>query len=322
MINNVEHYISELLYTHDCVIIMGFGGFIGNKNSAKLNIKAGIITPPGKSILFNTELKENDGLLINHIAKQENLSQEKAKDKVIDFVNENLLKLNKYKSLRVNKIGIFSLSSENKIIFSQDLAMNYNLSSYGLHPTINHSIKRNQKIQIDKSLKDISNRNEFSSKKLLKIAAILIPLIGISLISITQQNGINNLYIQMASILPIETSIDTKSEAYIDEKVVIISNEIIQPVKKEIKSTVPKNETTVVIKKDNFFVIAGAFSERKNANNLVSRLNRWNYKASIVNDGNNKIMRVCYSKHISKELALIELKKIRNENPEAWILSL
>ena len=33
----------------------------------------------------------------------------------------------------------------------------------------------------------------------------------------------------MASILPIETSIDTKSEAYIDEKVVIISNEIIQP---------------------------------------------------------------------------------------------
>ncbi|MEC8853074.1 MAG: SPOR domain-containing protein, partial [Bacteroidota bacterium] len=30
----IEHYISDLLYLHDCVIIPGFGGFVGNKKSA------------------------------------------------------------------------------------------------------------------------------------------------------------------------------------------------------------------------------------------------------------------------------------------------
>ena len=101
MRNSVEHYISELLFTHDCVIVIGFGGFVGNKNSAKLNPSAGIISPPGKSILFNTELSENDGILIDHLVKNEKISQQEAKKNIIKFVNENLNKLKKYKSLRI-----------------------------------------------------------------------------------------------------------------------------------------------------------------------------------------------------------------------------
>ena len=62
--------------------------------------------------------------------------------------------------------------------------------------------------------------------------------------------------------------------------------------------------------------------KKENAKKLVARLSRWSYNSSIVNDGNNKIMRVCYESYSNKENALSDLKKIRTENPDAWILSL
>ena len=69
----VGHYISELLFFHDCVILPNFGGLVGNPQSAKLNKTTGILSPPSKQILFNANLKTNDGLLITHISNQENV---------------------------------------------------------------------------------------------------------------------------------------------------------------------------------------------------------------------------------------------------------
>ena len=87
MNNSVAHYISELLFLHDCVIIPDFGGFIGNRKSAQLNKTTGRLIPPSKQILFNRNLTTNDGLLINHIAQNESISQHEAKQKLEEFVN-------------------------------------------------------------------------------------------------------------------------------------------------------------------------------------------------------------------------------------------
>ena len=87
MNHSIEKYISDLLYDNDCVIIMGFGGFVCNQKYAKLDEETGILSPPNKTILFNSQLKENDGLLINHISKHEKISQEDAKNEVLKFVD-------------------------------------------------------------------------------------------------------------------------------------------------------------------------------------------------------------------------------------------
>ena len=94
MNKSVAHYISELLFLHDCVIVPEFGGFVGNRQSAKLNKTTGALTPPSKQILFNTNLKTNDGLLISHIANQEEIAQDIAKQNVTLFSNESNVKLN------------------------------------------------------------------------------------------------------------------------------------------------------------------------------------------------------------------------------------
>ena len=79
MKKTIDTYISELLFLHDCVIIPEFGGFVGNNKSAVLNKNTNTIYPPSKDILFNKNLRKNDGLLINHIANSEVISNKKSK---------------------------------------------------------------------------------------------------------------------------------------------------------------------------------------------------------------------------------------------------
>ena len=318
MKNSVEYYISQLLYKNDCVIVMNFGGFICSSISANLNKKTGILTPPNKSILFNPQLKDNDGLLINHIAQSEGISQEDSKINLLKFVEQSLKNLNKFKSCRFEEIGLFTLNSDKNIIFTQDLKTNYNLNSFGFQDIINNKITRDNSEIIEESLKLIKKKNNFTTKRLLKAAAIIIPLIGISFLSITQEDRINNIYTQIANVSPISFKKDNVSVLK-DQ-----GNKEIK-IKQEIQSEIINNEVSqvfkeVIIPSQKFYIIAGAFSVEKNANKLKNRLKSWNYNSSIIK--NDKMMRVSYDSFDSKEQALILLSKIRKENPQAWILTI
>ena len=313
MKNTIEHYLSQLLYTNDCVILIGFGGFVCSNTSSKLNRQTGLLSPPNRSILFNNQLIDNDGLLINQIAKSEEISQEQAKDEVLKFVDQNTTNLKKYRSLRFNKIGLFTLKNDNKIVFTQDLATNYNLDSFGMQSAVFSSVKRDNSEIIEGQLKIIKQKNNFSPKRLLKVAAILIPLIGISLISITQQKNINSIYTQMAGLNPFNSEVaknTTIAIAEINKKVNTPTLDI---------ETDNTNKKPILVQQKHY-IIAGAFSVEKNATKMMNKLNRWNYNSTIIN--NKSIMRVSYDSFTTKNQAINALVSIRKENPEAWILSI
>jgi hypothetical protein len=297
---------------------MNFGGFICSSISANLNKKTGILTPPNKSILFNPQLKDNDGLLINHIAQSEGISQEDAKINLLKFAEQSLKNLNKFKSCRFEKIGLFTIDTEENIIFTQDLKTNYNLNSFGFQDIINNKITRDNSEIIEESLKLIKKKNNFTTKRLLKAAAIIIPLIGISFLSITQEDRINNIYTQIANVNPI---------SFKKDNVIVLKDQGNKEIKikEEIQPEIINNEISqvfeeVIIPNQKFYIIAGAFSVEKNANKLKNRLNSWNYNSTIIK--NEKMMRVSYNSFDSKEQALISLSKIRKENPQAWILTI
>ena len=312
MNKTVVKHISNLLYDHDCVIITNFGAFVCNHTSAKLDDVTGILSPPGKSILFNSQLKENDGLLINHISQKENISLDDAQIELAKFVEDCKKNLSQFKSLRFDKIGLLTLNDENKIIFSQDSNINYNKNSFGLQDLVNNKISRDHAEVVEESLKIIKSKKTFNSKRILKAAAILIPLIGISLLSITQEKAVNKVYNQIAELNPLSVF---KSE----NKEIPVNNIITKEVKKEIEKPSVVIEKEQVSKKQ-YYIIAGAFSVEANANKLQSRLNKWNYNSTVIRGEN--IMRVSYDEFKSKEEALISLAKIRKENPQAWILTI
>ncbi len=102
----MEKHILNLLNHNLRVIIPDFGAFI-------IRQKEPVI------IVFNEFLKYNDGLLIDYIAKTEQLEKEIARQKVVDYA-ENILKtLNAGKEFKIAGIGILRKTESEKIEFIQ-----------------------------------------------------------------------------------------------------------------------------------------------------------------------------------------------------------
>jgi hypothetical protein len=78
-------YISQLLYRYQFVTVPGFGAFLTEIQSAQWNANSNAFYPPKKLISFNSHLKNNDGLLANHIAQTEKTTYENA---VVAIENE------------------------------------------------------------------------------------------------------------------------------------------------------------------------------------------------------------------------------------------
>ena len=65
---DITAFVRELMFSHDCVIVPGFGGFIGNYSPAHIDKASGTFYPPVKLISFNRNLNHNDGLLAGKIS--------------------------------------------------------------------------------------------------------------------------------------------------------------------------------------------------------------------------------------------------------------
>ena len=311
----IEHYISDLLYLHDCVIIPGFGGFVGNKKSAYIHPVSGIIYPPSKAFLFNKNLRQNDGLLATHIARMEGIELSKTTDLIEDFVKKIQSELEQRSAFKLQNVGTFTKGKEGNISFLQDKDHNYNLASFGMQAT--HRAKKVERtISQDKEviLKSIGQKD--FGKTIRRAAAVLIPLIGLSLIGITQEENINKVYSQMANLNPF-TSTKTEIVALETKPEVVI--EIVAPTITKVKEETVKIAISIVEQSKTYFIIAGAFAEKKNADRLLYKLSNLNYKPSIVKGGN--LMRVSYNSFQDRENALLALAEIRKENKSAWLLT-
>ena len=311
MKQTIEHYISNLLYLHDCVIIPGFGGFVGNKKSAFIHPVSGIIYPPSKELLFNKNLTQNDGLLATHIAKQENIDLSETSSLIEDFVQSIQTELNSRSAFKLQKVGTFTKGKEENISFLQDKNQNYNLASFGMQA--NHKSKKVERTISDEKeviVKTIKQKD--FGETLKRAAAVLVPLIGLSLIGITQEKNINDIYSQMANLNPF-----TNSKTEIVKKA--STKEIEVPIVEIFETEKVEIVIPIITEQHTYYIIAGAFAEQKNANKMLRKLKRWNYDASIV-EGEN-LMRVSYNSFSKKEEAIMALAEIRKDNKSAWLLT-
>ena len=297
MTYSVEEHIKELLFRHDCVIIPNFGGLVSNPVSSKINTVSGTIFPPSKLIVFNKNLSINDGLLINYISKKEKISIDDSKNIVFDFSKKITDSLMTERSMRLNNIGLFTLGSEDNIIFHQDIANNFDLNSFGFESF---------QIQKKTKAKKIIDINQLSTTKKIsyKAAAVLIPLILLSLTNILLDTSTSNFNIQKSDLIFFKKSKVPK----------------LNVTEKKTEKEIEKIETITTLKMKNYHVIAGAFIEKRNAEKLNNSLIESNFKSEILLSENG-YHRVSYNSFESKENAIIELEKLKRINKSAWILT-
>jgi cell division septation protein DedD len=176
MARDISGYIREMLFRHDCVIIPGFGAFIGNFFPARTDRREGLFQPPSRKITFNRHLTGNDGLLIGHISSALGTGYSEARDIILEWADDLRRKIMAGNPVPIDHLGTFSLNYEGAIIFDPDTTVNYLLSSYGLsayhrQPVTGYDVR---KMALEKRREP--SVNQPSVRSLLTRAAVIIPI--------------------------------------------------------------------------------------------------------------------------------------------------
>ena len=309
VIMNISPYIAQLLYRYQCVTVPGFGAFLTEIQSAQLIESSNSFFPPKKIISFNAYLKNNDGLLANHIAQAEKTSYEYAISAIQYEVFNWKKALQENGLFAIKNVGDFSLNADKNLIFTPYDQTNYLSNSFGLAPFVSPKVKRELFEQKIEALEDenviplIPERRKTTAY--LKYAAIFVLGLGLTgavVYPIYQQQIVNETIL-------VEQSVQMKVQNKIQEATFFIENPI------------PAVTLTVKEVKMSYHVVAGAFREEKNANKIFHQLSDQGYKARRIPQNKYGLFPVLYGSYATfpeAESAKHEIQK--TGNPDAWIL--
>lgn len=317
----VNALISKLLVKHDCVIIPNFGGFVAQYKSAELDEATGSFTPPSKHILFNVNLKNNDGLLANELAQQENISFIKANELISSFVQEIKNNLKSKSAFKFNELGTI-VNNKDSISFKQN-SINFLESSFGLSAInlreFNHTHERDIKTQDHVKINNKSNKYKWLA------AASLLPIIFLLSWLFLSNDFFNyspNFKFSDFNPFSISAKLLDSTSSKIEAKEIVNSNKKSINKEPELKNDVtnkPEFEEYNVQKK--YHVIVGCFGNKKNASRLTKKLIKKGYNAFEL-DVHNNLHRIAIGSFRLKDDAIITLKKIKSkEKMSSWILT-
>ena len=309
----IELYIAQLLYRYQCVTVPGFGAFLTEIQSARLDISNNTFSPPTKRIAFNVNLKTNDGLLVNHIALAEKTSYEYALSAIQYEVFNWKKALESNEVILFNNIGEIRFNADKNIVFTPLDQINYLTTSFGLAPFISPVVKREiYKKEIEAIEENATITMVADDKKItnpyLKYAAVFVMALGIG-----GGVGYKMYQNQIASeTLIVETAVQKQVQNKIQQATFFI------------KSPIPA--VTIAIKSDievkmPYHIMAGVYREEKNANKTLRILNRLGYNAKRIAPNKNGFYPVLYGSYATFQEAEKAKKEINiKHNPDAWIL--
>jgi len=161
----IARYIGDLLYDYECVVIPGLGGFITKDKPVSINDVTHNFSPPFREVHFNVHLRTNDGLLVNHVAQQEQIGYKIAKQRVDQFVFQCHNALNSGKKIKFKNIGSIHFDADKNIVFQQDAKINYNSNSFGLTSLVSPVIRRvSDEEKVKKIVKSAIDKNNIRKR--------------------------------------------------------------------------------------------------------------------------------------------------------------
>ncbi len=349
----IDIYISDLLYSYDCVIVPDFGGFVANYAPAKIKEVQHQFLPPSKQISFNKNLKNNDGLLTNHISQRREISFQEANQMIRAFVDRSIAGLKNGDKIKINKVGVLYLDPEENIQFIQEEKNDFLLDSFGLQSFRALPIERDsveERIQDKLKTGEVFSKTEGGSSKVVWRAAAIIFFLLSSFLLLDSQVDRSDLgdlqysifspsidkdpqYTSRESAIEVDdASTELAASSSLKEKSlsnyiptegeptsIWIEAEEEEVVEAKVDNTDVVNETTKpsLLK---FHVMGGCFSNYSNATGLTDQLKSSGYDARLLGEYKN-LHAVSYGSFARKEDALELLNQVKAEhNSSAWLL--
>ncbi|NHN26960.1 SPOR domain-containing protein [Flavobacterium jejuense] len=305
----LDKYISELLYRYQCVTVPGFGAFVTEVQSANVSGSASTFMPPRKVILFNSNIKNNDGLLANHIALSENSSYENVVVKIASVVNSWISALENKNKVTLENIGEIYVNGEYNWVFQPYTEINYLVSSFGLNSFVSPEMKREKllkEVQVFEAKEPvvlISNKKR--NYGYLKYAAAVTLFLGAGLsaykIHYDQQVATDTLMVKKEVQREVQNRIQ-QATFFIDNPITTV-------------------ELAVKEEKRPYHLVAGAFRSEDNAEKAQKLLIEQGYQATILEKNKYGLIPVAYgSFKMAEEAELLKTKLFKEDSIESWIL--
>ena len=310
----MEHYVSQLLYRYQCVTVPGFGAFLTDIQSAQIDSENHTFFPPKKVVSFNPYVKNNDGLLANHLATTEKMSYEVAVKAIENQVAVWKDKLFMFEGIILKNIGEIIVNEDKNLVFTPYNQINYLTDSFGLTAYNSPVIKREvaqvlpieQEIISKNLVLDLETETSKKSYNYLKYAAVFV--VGFGVLGTV---GYHNYEKQVAQeTLVIQSNVQKQVQQKIQEATFIISNPI-----PSVTLTIKNEKNTLP-----YHVVAGAFREEKNAEKKYQNLLKLGFPARRVSPNKSGLYPVLYGSYSSYIKAQKDMKIIQKANDtEAWL---
>lgn len=348
---NIDKYISELLFSHDCVIIPEFGGFVANYSPARIHPTQHTFTPPSKSIGFNRNLKSNDGLLANAIATACGVSFSEASRIIGSYVDDCGKTLKSGRRLIITDVGMLYFDVENNLQFEPDRTINYLPDAFGLTTFQSPAIRRdNYQAQFEKKFIDrepvAAPRRKINIKKYVALAVAAVPVIFAAIWIPLKTDLLQD--VNYSALNPFGQKEKAKYEVRTASASVLTLSDVkeeeadhgtagyyltltpgTQPVAVAASEPAPvaERDTTYVAAPEvqpqasgSYHIVAGCFSIYENAERYVSQLRGSNSSASIIGQTANGLHIVSVGSFSEKDAAMNALTEARAQNPDVWVM--
>lgn len=305
----IEKHISALLYRYQCVTVPGFGAFITETVSARYNETSNTFAPPKKTILFNSLLQQNDGLLANHIALEEQISFNEAVVLIQDQISLWKANLNGKEVVYLKNIGELSLNSEQKIQFEPVGSTNYLTSSFGLTAVMATALTREQQPTEPKVIELVTSTNNKPRLHWMRYAAAVVAAVGLySSVSTYQEYEV-----YQEKKLAVEKDVQNQIEQKLQQATFVI--EAPKVIKEKIAEVTQQQPTK------SFHIVAGAFKTEAKAQILTDELKAKGYtNAKYLSKSKHNMRQVVYNSYATQEEAQADLRLIHEKvNKDAWI---
>ena len=322
----IEKYISELLYRYQCVGVPGFGAFLCEWQSAQVIAAQNSFVPPKKVISFNSHIKNNDGLLANHIALQEKISYENAVSKIQTQVVFWLEKLENKESLVLENIGEIFSNSEHNFVFKPNTAINYLTDSFGLAGFNSPEIARENQIQTE-IVSEVAPQIEtpVSVDATAEDETPVIPLYG---------KNRTKTWMKYAAAVAIFASAGTYGykmyfDYTIEQQTSIVEKTVQEKINQKLQEATfvipnPINAVDLTLEAshtEKYHVVAGAFRSKQNAIKAMNDLISKGFEAHLLTENKYGLIPVAFGSFSNlTEAQNLKIQIKAKDSVDAWLL--
>ncbi|MDL2257217.1 hypothetical protein LJC06_03320 [Bacteroidales bacterium OttesenSCG-928-I14] len=314
---NINFHIAYLLTKHECVIVPDFGAFIAYYSPAKKEENAGLMCPPCLNLRFNSEISHNDGLLVNSLIKEKDISYNEAVQLTKQYVEHLNYELQKENTVNIPWVGSF-VNTNDRLEFHPDSKLSCNFSNYGLSnfylPLLTDIVEEHTPVVIEHEAVRTTNKRRYIPWSVAAAAVV-----GFLFVSQPAQDVRLSDY-QSATLMPISLPTPVQEQIPVENDSLILAEEIFsrndsfedvkaqEPVKKEVKKY--------------YYIVIASLPTQTLAEKKIEEYKTTFSQAGIVSKDDKH--RIYVNRFLDKEEAESFLEGFRVQYPKhekAWLLS-